>query len=207
MPGLVDVSNSKMSERTPVRESHGSEASIMLRYQHYYIDQWQGHFTVNDFIWTRNEASNVAPPHDTKVYTQVLGGFVSQGLQNATDQIEKLAQTAGFDDWDGEGSDKITKETISLALTLIHTFPYSDYPDILGDDLDISATPFGSVDFGWALERFVRMNVMALSSGETAFAYSVYGRRDSGKEPWTGNLPHRILEAFDVVFGRTEMGD
>lgn len=206
MSALVDDSNSQMSERTPIREGHDSEVPLMLNRQHYDIDPWQGHFTVADFISVRNEASNVSPADDMRVDGWALGSSVSQRLQHAKAKIEKLAETAGYDNWDGEGSDKITGETISLALRLIQTFPYSDHPNILGDDLDIDATPFGSIDFGWALERAVRMNVMALSSGEVAFAYSVYGRRDSGKESWTGNLPYSILEAFDSVFGRTEMG-
>ena len=207
MPNSVDVSNSQMSDRTPIREGYDSDLPLMLHHQFYNIDPWQGDFSIVDFIAAMYEASNVSPTNNTEVRDWILGKSLPQQLQRAMGEIEKLSQTAGYDDWDGEGSDRVTEETVSLALKLIAVFPYSEHPEILGEELDIDATPFGSIDFGWALERDVRMNVMALSSGEIAFAYSVYGCRESGKEPWMGNLPYDLLKAFDSVFNRTEMGD
>ena len=125
--------------------------------------------------------------------------YTATGRSKDTErEIKQLAQTAGEDNWDGEGANKLSMETIEVALKLVATFP----SDVLGDDLDIDATPFGSIDFGWVLERDVMMNVIVLPSGEIGFAYSVHGERDDGKELWKGTLPNRISEAFDRVFYR-----
>ena len=113
-------------------------------------------------------------------------------------EIQDLAQIACEENWDGEGANRLAAETIELALELVDTFP----SDALGDDLDIDVTPFGSIDFGWVLERDVMMNVLVLPSGEIGFAYSVHGERDDGKESWDGTLPFLISEAFDKVFNQ-----
>ena len=119
-------------------------------------------------------------------------------LQNARQEIQQLAQIAHEENWDGEGASRLATETIELALKLVDTFP----SDALGDDLDIDATPFGSIDFGWVLERDVMMNVLVLSSGEIGFAHSVHGERRDGKKLWEGTLPSPISEAFDRVFNQ-----
>jgi hypothetical protein len=111
-------------------------------------------------------------------------------------EIKKLAQTAHQDNWDGEGENKVSKETIEVALKLVAAFPSG----VLGDDLDIDETPFGSIDFGWVLERDVMMNIIVLPSREIGFAYSIHDERDDGKVLWEGTLPRRISQAFDRVF-------
>ncbi len=123
-------------------------------------------------------------------------------LQDARQEIQKLAQIAHEENWDGEGASKLATETIDLALNLVDTFP----SDALGDDLDIDATPFGSIDFGWVLEGDVMMNILVLPSGEIGFAYSVHGEGREGKELWRGTLPSLLSEAFDRVF-RQERSD
>ena len=118
-------------------------------------------------------------------------------------KIEMLAQTAGKDNWDGEGAIKVSLETIEVARKLVAVFPSG----VLGDDLDIDATPFGSIDFGWLLERDVMMNILVLPSREIGFSYSVHGDRNDGKELWRGTMPHSISEAIDKVFNGDGMGD
>ena len=119
-------------------------------------------------------------------------------------KIEKLAQTAGEDNWDGEGAIKVSSETIEIARKLVAAFPSG----VLGGDLDIDVTPFGSIDFGWVLERDVMMNIIVLPSGEIGFAYSVRGARGGGEEPWEGTtIPRSVSEAFDKVFNRHGFGD
>ena len=121
----------------------------------------------------------------------------SNAVARRRQEIKKLAQTAHQDNWDGEGANKVSKETIEVALKLVAAFPSSG---VLGDDLDIDATPFGSIDFGWVLERGVMMNIIVLPSREIGFAYSIHGERDDGKVLWEGTLPRRISQAFDRVF-------
>lgn len=140
-------------------------------------------------------------PSPSKVidYTSIPEEYVTPGrLQDARREIEKLAQTAHEENWDGEGASKLSTETIKIALKLVDTFP----PDALGDDLDIDATPFGSIDFGWVLERDVMLNILVLSSEEIGFAYSVHGEMRDGKELWKGTLPTPVSEAFDRVFNQ-----
>ena len=117
---------------------------------------------------------------------------------DARQQIKQLKQTAGEDNWDGEGSIKVSSETIEIALKLVAAFPNT----VLSEELDIDATPFGSIDFGWVLDRDVMMNIIVLSTGEIGFAYSVHGERDDGKEHWKGTIPGSISDAFDKVFDR-----
>ena len=119
-------------------------------------------------------------------------------LATAKREIEKLAETASEDDWDGEGASKVSSKTSKIALRFVDLIPR----DVVGDDLEIDATPFGSIDFEWVLDRDVMLNVIVLSSGEIGFAYSVHGERENGKELWGGILPEPISEAFDRVFNR-----
>ena len=117
--------------------------------------------------------------------------------------IEMLAQTAGKDNWDGEGAIKVSPETIEIARKFVATFPHN----VPSEDLDIDATPFGSIDFGWLLEGGVMMNILVLPSREIGFSYLVHGDRNDGKEPWRGTMPRSISEAIDKVFNWEGMGD
>ena len=143
----------------------------------------------------------------TSLYLAAINYITTQAIAPRKDtmqKIEKLAQTAGEDNWDGEGAIKVSSETIEVARKLVAAFPSS----VLGDDLDIDATPFGSIDFGWVLERDVMINIIVLPSGEIGFAYSVHGARGGGEEPWEGStIPSNVLEAFDKVFNRHGFGD
>ena len=125
----------------------------------------------------------------------------AKSQEEAKQKIEQLAQTAGKDNWDGEGGSKILPETIKAACEILAKLPHN----VLGEDLDIDATPFGSIDFGWVLERDVMMNIIVLPSGEIGFAYSVHGERNDGKVLWEGTLPLCISEAVDRVFHREEL--
>lgn len=122
-------------------------------------------------------------------------------LQKITQHIQQLALTANKDDWDGEGASKLSTKTRGMALGLVDSLP--SY--VLENDIDIDVTPFGSIDFGWVLERNVMMNILVLSSGEIAFAYSIGGKAGSGKELWKGVLSPCISEIFNKVFNRQRL--
>ena len=123
---------------------------------------------------------------------------VAKRVATAKREIEQLAETASEDNWDGEGGCKVSSDTITIALGLVDLIPSG----VLGDDLEIDATPFGSIDFEWVLDRDAMLNVIVMSSGEIGFAYSVHGERKNGKELWKGLLPRSISEAFERVFNR-----
>ena len=157
----------------------------------------------NDAYGSRNLAA-IDPP--TSLYLAAIDYPTTQAttpLKDTMQKIEKLAQTAGEDNWDGEGAIKVSWETIEVARKLFTTFPNN----VLSENLDIDATPLGSIDFGWVLERDVMMNIIVLPSGEIGFAYSVHGARGGGKEPWEGTAIRSVSEAFDKVFNRHGFGD
>ena len=143
---------------------------------------------------SRSELPPVSKPVDSPPEPE--NSATKGHLESAKQEITNLAKIGQQENWDGEGASKISTETIEIALKLLEEFPIY----VLGEDLDIDATPFGSIDFGWVLERGVMMNVMVLPSKEIAFAYSVHGERDDGKRRWNGTLPPDISEVLDRVF-------
>ena len=172
----------------------------------------------SDFMWTAIRLATATPSFSSLLSSLPCGPSLSQDLhvvsylttqattfeEDTIQKIEMLAQTAGKENWDGEGAIKVSPETIEIARKFVATFP----PNVLSEDLDIDATPFGSIDFGWVLERDVMMNIIVLPSGEIGFAYSVHGTRGGGKEQWEGTtIPLSVSEAFDKVFNRHGFGD
>ena len=157
----------------------------------------------NDADVIRNLATS---DPSTSLYLAAIDYITTQATTPRKDtirKIEELAQTAGEDNWDGEGAIKVSWETIEVARKLVTTFPQN----VLRENLDIDVTPLGSIDFGWVLERDVMMNIIVLPSGEIGFAYSVHGARGGGKEPWEGTTIRSVSEAFDKVFNRHGFGD
>lgn len=137
---------------------------------------------------TRIARSNTRKPKTTKC------------LEKIRQEIRQLALTANKEDWDGEGATKLSAKTRDIALKLVDSWP--SY--VLENDIDIDVTPFGSIDFGWVLERNVMLNILVLSSGEIAFAYSIGDKGDSGKELWKGVLSTRVSEILDIVFNQQQ---
>ena len=149
---------------------------------------------------------NASPPPSPRNDILTLAFYIpnlerltaTKRVANAKLRIEELAEAAREDNWDGEGASKLSASTKKVALRLVELISH----DVVSDDLEIDATPFGSIDFEWVLDRDVMLNVIALSSGEIGYAYSVHGEQKSGKELWQGILPKAISEVFDKVFDR-----
>ena len=158
----------------------------------------------SDFMWAVSLLATVAP--SPFPYLDVVDCFTTQAnksMEDAMKKIELAAQTSGKDNWDGEGAIKVSPETIEIACKFVAMFPHN----VLSEDLDIDVTPFGSIDFGWVLERDVMMNILVLPSREIGFSYSVHGDRNDGRESWRGTMPRSISEAIDKVFNWDGMGD
>ena len=123
---------------------------------------------------------------------------IVERLAAARREITRVAGAASEDNWDGEGANKVSSTTRDIARRFVELIP----SDIVGNGLEIDATPLGSIDFEWMLDRDVMLNVIVLSSGEIGFAYSVHGERENGREFWRGTLPDPVSEAFYKVFNR-----
>ena len=107
------------------------------------------------------------------------------------DMIEKLTETAGKEDWDGEGALALSSKTIVIAQYLVDFFPSFDL------EPDISATPHGEIDFEWAISRDTMLTISVGPSGEIAFA-GLFGntRLDGQEELEDKRLPHFVSACF-----------
>ena len=111
--------------------------------------------------------------------------------------IKRIASYARDDNWDGDGADGISEETEWRALKLVDLLP--SYT--ICHELEVDATPFGSIDFEWVLDDRVMLNVIVMGSRKIGFAYSVHGDRDNKEAHWDGDsLPVFISDAINKVF-------
>ena len=103
------------------------------------------------------------------------------------EEVRSLLDHAGEDDWDGEGAQAISPETVDVAEGLANSLPAGI------DKPMISATPHGEVDFDWSLSRDVMLTVSVGPSGDVVFAGLFDETELNGKEPWKGDLPQFII--------------
>ncbi len=102
-------------------------------------------------------------------------------------EVRDLLEHAGEDDWDGEGAQALSPETVAIAEKLANLFPAGiDRPTI-------SATPHGEVDFDWCLSRDIMLTVSVGASGDVAFAGLFNEAEWAGKESWRDDRPHLRL--------------
>lgn len=109
--------------------------------------------------------------------------------------INKLLETAGRADWDGEDALAVTPETVRLAEKLAELFPgFAEPPDV-------SASPHGEIDFDWCASKNVMLTVCVCPSGEIAFAGLFNGSEIHGQEPWAEGdpLPRSVKTCFDTL--------
>ena len=114
----------------------------------------------------------------------------------AMQDIERLAVNCRNDNWDGEGADRVSPETVKNALEVVGQLREK----ALLSDLYIDATPRGSISFEWVPAEQVMLDVLILPSGEIAYSYLIRGDEGSGRDQWQGTIPKSIVEAVDKVF-------
>lgn len=109
--------------------------------------------------------------------------------------VNKLLETAGRENWDGEDALAVAPETVRLAEKLADLFPGSVEPP------DVSASPHGEIDFDWVSSKNVMLTLCVCPSGEIAFAGLFNGSEIRGEEPWaeTDPLPHAVETCFDML--------
>ena len=109
--------------------------------------------------------------------------------------INKLLETAGRADWDGEDALAVAPETVRLAEKLAELFLGFVEPP------DVSASPHGEIDFDWFASKNVMLTVCVCPSREIAFAGLFNGSEIHGKESWTETdpLPRSVETCFDML--------
>ena len=123
---------------------------------------------------------------------EVLKSRRSRAMQD----IGRLAVDCRNDNWDGEGADRVSPETVRIARSFAEQLPAK----ALHEDLHVDATPRGSICFEWVPRDYVMLDIGILSTGEIGYAYLIHEDEGSGKEQWKGALPESVLNAINRVF-------
>ena len=117
----------------------------------------------------------------------------NKNLEELKRQIRQLLEVAGEDDWDGDGAQAISIETLEVAEDIAKVFPQGvDAPEI-------SATPHGEVDFDWIISSKTMMTVSACPSKEIAFAAIFENARVRDRQAWNGRLPPLLGTCFKML--------
>ncbi len=108
-------------------------------------------------------------------------------------EVDDLLESAGEENWDGEGALALTPNTVAIAQKLIDEFPgYVDNPDV-------AATPHGEIDFDWVIGQDTMLTVSVGPSNQIAFAGIFHTTRLHGSEDWGGTLPHFVNCCFERI--------
>ena len=108
-------------------------------------------------------------------------------------EVNELLESAGEENWDGEGALAITLSTVAIAQRLIDEFPgYVGNPDV-------AATPHGEIDFDWVIGQDTMLTVSVGPSNQIAFAGIFHTTRLHGSEDWGGTLPHFVNCCFERI--------
>ena len=109
-------------------------------------------------------------------------GIANLSRDKLKQQIRNLKETAGSNNWDGEGALAIREEAIEIALKLADTLPAEI------ENPDVAATPHGEIDFDWVASRNAMLTLSVNSDGELAWAALFEEFSCRGTAPWTGEL-------------------
>ena len=94
------------------------------------------------------------------------------------ERVNNLIETAGESDWDGEGSEEVTRDLIDMAVQIVDELP-SDIPMP-----HVSATPLGYVALDWEDEPDLLASLVILPSGEVAFSFHSDKVQFHGQDQW-----------------------
>ena len=101
-------------------------------------------------------------------------------------EVNRLLESAGEENWDGEGALAITRSLVEIAHEVIEQLPvYAGKPDV-------EATPHGEIDFDWVVDQNTMFTVSVAAPKVIAFAGTFPEARLKGEAEWTGELPHFV---------------
>lgn len=113
--------------------------------------------------------------------------------QRLKQEIHRLLESAGTENWDSEGALALSPDTVKTAQRLVDTFPtYVDTPDV-------SATPHGRVSFDWFVDSDTMLIVSVGPSNDIAFAGSFQTMELNGSAPWNNELPPFVRCWFEQL--------
>ena len=109
--------------------------------------------------------------------------------------LDEIPESAGADDWDGEGARAVAPRTVEIAKSVLAELPaYVLAPEF---DPDVWATPRGEVDFDWAAPCDAMFTISVGPTDRIVFVCTLGdGERVSGSSPWNGDLPAYIGDGF-----------
>ena len=98
--------------------------------------------------------------------------------------IRSLLETAGKHNWDGEGADPVTENTVAVAQGIVE-----ELPDYVGVP-EISADPEGCVEFDWHLDNGTMFTISIGQTGDIAVSGLYNGEAKLTGMQWdhTGNI-------------------
>lgn len=97
----------------------------------------------------------------TTFYSQNL---TSEQQETCHKDIYALLDTAGKQNWDGEGADPVTEDTVTVAARIV-----KELPSNVGIP-EISADPEGSVEFDWYLDNGTMFTISIGKTGDIAIS-------------------------------------
>ena len=104
------------------------------------------------------------------------------------EEIRKIYESTSRPDWDGDGADPITLDTLNLALELVDQVSF--YPT----KPDVSASPFGTIDFDWFLPSGEgQLTIHACPDGKIAYAALIEGNKAKGSFSWDGKIRDGLM--------------
>jgi hypothetical protein len=124
-----------------------------------------------------------------------LGLPTGWSLQAAISDVLAVARDASTDDWDGEGSRRVSRGSIVYAMDFLRDLPLAVEPPLVDVDRD------GEVAFEWIKGPGWRLIVTVGERGDLTYAALLGGDRMRGKESYFSNgLPEGVRTAFRRLF-------
>ena len=106
---------------------------------------------------------------DRPIFSRLPATFYSQNLTSEQQEtchkdIYALLDTAGKQNWDGEGADPVTEDTVTVAARIV-----KELPSNVGVP-EISADSEGNVEFDWYLDNGTMFTISIGKTGDIAIS-------------------------------------
>lgn len=118
-------------------------------------------------------------------------------LLNVVSKLESIQHESAYDDWDGDGSMAVSKQTLAYALHLARLL------SLTNPEPDINADPDGHLSFEWYFAPRQVLTASVSPEGKVYFAGLFGTNRNHGVEELGELLPHALASNLERLF-RTE---
>ena len=100
------------------------------------------------------------------------------------ESLRELLESAGEENWDGEGALPILPENVEIAESVVDLFPSSGFLP------EVSATPHGEIDFDWIISKDIMLTLSVCPTGKIAYS-GIFNIE--GNEEWSSQLPSGVV--------------